>query len=275
MPSREYESFLTALKSDKAELCIKIVSESPQILAQKDAEGRNILRHAVLEDKPDITAHLANTPELIKERDNQGLTPLHLAVINLAAPEIISQFHEKNKNLIFSEDKKGWTPLHYAVSGNNKSAIAEIKKLCPDTFETLMDMPDRKRLTPRHIEESKRGALSIELDAMAAKYISAIAPEESAKAPSTPPRSRASSSDSLASTVRSDSPESVRSSESSPRGRAGSDDGDVSVMGSPIVNLRKVFESTSPPTGKPPRAMTSIAAKKVTEPSRDGSGPSR
>lgn len=188
MPSEQYESFLSSLKRNDVESCERIISESPQILAEKDDSGRNILHHAVLEDKPDITLYLTkNHKEIINEADHEGKTPLYIAAEqgkeghvrtlliakadpNVETPniytfkratpillQVIPNGHSKISRMLVDAgadvrvaNREGENPLHLSVIFNDPKLSADIL----EKNSSIINEKDKEGNTALHLASS-------------------------------------------------------------------------------------------------------------------------
>ncbi|XP_078491474.1 poly [ADP-ribose] polymerase tankyrase isoform X1 [Ciona intestinalis] len=143
---------------------IKLVSPDPR-------NGRTALMYAVeKEEEIDLVTALLEKQASLNEKDDQGRTPLHLAV-NASGPssalfDIPDLLIEKGASLTVV-DKFGRVPLHYAYVKIGKETATSDQGCDPIELTTLLtsgmsgsevDMADSNGRTPLH-EAARRGAM--------------------------------------------------------------------------------------------------------------------
>ena len=91
---------------------------------------------------------LDSNPSLLKEVDNEGKSPLHLACQrgHHMVVQRILQSHQYSKDVLEAGDKKGNTPLHLACMGGKKSIVEELNMKGANPKTTNVD-----RRTPLHL----------------------------------------------------------------------------------------------------------------------------
>ena len=85
---------------------------------------------------------------MIKEVDNEGKSPLHLACQHghLTVVQLILESQQYSKDVLEAGDKKGNTPLHLACMGGKKSIVKELIMKGVNANTTNVD-----RRTPLHL----------------------------------------------------------------------------------------------------------------------------
>ena len=102
----------------------QLIEKHPDILHEKDEQGRTPLRHAcqaALESGPygigslhDAIKHMAEHGAAFNEPDNEGVTPLHaIAGAGMSGSNLFRCALEEHGGDIHLKDAIGQTPLHY------------------------------------------------------------------------------------------------------------------------------------------------------------------
>ncbi|XP_008244354.1 PREDICTED: protein ACCELERATED CELL DEATH 6-like [Prunus mume] len=122
----------------------QILQSSPSS-AHGGSDGQTALHAAVVEKHFDIMeALLRFKPQLIKEADHQGKTPLYYAA-SLGDHRTVQRLLELDISIAYVLDKQGCSPIHVAASKGHTSVIREIVRHCPDSGE-LFDPYGRNAL---------------------------------------------------------------------------------------------------------------------------------
>ena len=79
---------------------------------------------------------LSRHPELIKEKDSKGMTPLSYAA-SIGYLEGVRYLLEKCADYTYESDQNGFFPIHIASSRGHIEVIKEIILRCPDSIELL------------------------------------------------------------------------------------------------------------------------------------------
>ncbi|KAF8023817.1 hypothetical protein BT93_F1103 [Corymbia citriodora subsp. variegata] len=92
---------------------------------------------------PSIDYGIVNTllrakPELIKEADHHGRTPLYYAAFS-GCHKLVQQLQELDISSAYVVDRDGFSSLHAAASNGHAKVIKEIIRQCPDAAE-LVDL---------------------------------------------------------------------------------------------------------------------------------------
>ena len=85
-------------------------------------------------------------PSAIKEGDDSGWTPLHIAA-HLGNWEFVKLLLEKDNSPAYVRNKEGLSALHIAAKEGNYRVISELMKACPDMYELL----DNRGKTALHV----------------------------------------------------------------------------------------------------------------------------
>ncbi|CAB4308104.1 unnamed protein product [Prunus armeniaca] len=113
--------------------------------AHGGSDGQTALHAAVVEKHFDIMeALLRFKPQLIKEADHQGKTPLYYAA-SLGDHRTVQRLLELDISIAYVLDKQGCSPIHVAASKGHTSVIREMVRHCPDSGE-LVDPYGRNAL---------------------------------------------------------------------------------------------------------------------------------
>lgn len=115
------------------ETIVKTIQANPTVLESKNGKDRNLL-HCVLCNhggdyfsrghsphlKPLVQLILELRPDMLRERDEFGCTPLHLAVYTFDPDaEVVQLLVQKGGNgMLMEADRDGDTPLHSALEAN-------------------------------------------------------------------------------------------------------------------------------------------------------------
>ena len=79
---------------------------------------------------------LSRHPELIKEKDSKGMTPLSYAA-SIGYLEGVRYVLNKSTYCIYESDQNGYFPIHTASSKGHIKVIQEFLQRCPDSVELL------------------------------------------------------------------------------------------------------------------------------------------
>ncbi|XP_054776023.1 uncharacterized protein LOC129284537 [Prosopis cineraria] len=92
-------------------------------------------------------------PSAIKEADENGWVPLHLAALETwRADDVAEVLLKQDRNTAYMRDNEGRTALHFAAYCGNDSVIKKILEYCPDCFE-LVDHKGRNALHYAGLDE--------------------------------------------------------------------------------------------------------------------------
>ena len=83
-------------------------------------------------------------PSAIKEGDDSGWTPLHIAA-HLGNEKFVKLLLEKDNSPAYVRNKEGLSALHIAAKEDNYPVMSELMKACPDMYE-LLDNKGRNAL---------------------------------------------------------------------------------------------------------------------------------
>ena len=85
-------------------------------------------------------------PSAIKEGDDSGWTPLHIAA-HLGNEKFVKLLLESGNSPAYVRNKKGLSALHIAANtkNDNRAVMKELMKVCPDMYE-LLDNKGRNAL---------------------------------------------------------------------------------------------------------------------------------
>lgn len=123
------------------------IDENPSIVNEPDDEGRTPLHIAVYHINPEIMILLCKQKGInINQQDNQGYTPLHEAA-GCGRDEVISLLCQQpgiDKN---KKDNEGRTPLQEAVHWGHQTAV---QILCQQEGVHVNQADDEFRMTPLH-----------------------------------------------------------------------------------------------------------------------------
>ncbi|XP_054824812.1 ankyrin repeat-containing protein At5g02620-like [Prosopis cineraria] len=101
--------------------------------------GRTALHAAIIHHekitKGTLEKLILKIPSMVNEADDDGWSPLHLAVI-FESPELIEMLL-KHGGTAYMRDKKGRTALHLAAYYGNGSLVRKIIESCPDCSELV------------------------------------------------------------------------------------------------------------------------------------------
>ncbi|KAF5948789.1 hypothetical protein HYC85_014746 [Camellia sinensis] len=75
-------------------------------------------------------------PELIKEADHHGRTPLYYAA-SMGDRRTVQRLLQLHTDIVYMSDQDGLSPLHVAASRGHTNIIKEIIQCCPDSGELL------------------------------------------------------------------------------------------------------------------------------------------
>ncbi|XP_010525289.1 PREDICTED: protein ACCELERATED CELL DEATH 6-like [Tarenaya hassleriana] len=116
------------------------------ILETSSASGMNALHAAARSNiDPGFTRKLVERrPEMIKEADAIGWTPLHYSAW-LGKIEITRIFLQHDTMAAYAPDKEGQCPLHLAASAGHVDIFKELVHHCPYVWE-ILDSKDRTAL---------------------------------------------------------------------------------------------------------------------------------
>ena len=120
----------------RMERLIKQLIESGADIHSKNRSGLSPFLTA-LSQGPGIV-ELAAGGGRIRERDNEGNTPLHIAVRERSGPEIISMLISRGAE-VNSRNNQLLTPLHYALEHPSRKAAALLTEAGADLFITNSD----------------------------------------------------------------------------------------------------------------------------------------
>nr|XP_048333627.1 ankyrin repeat-containing protein At5g02620-like [Ziziphus jujuba var. spinosa] len=101
--------------------------------------GRNALHIAtILKDEEMIKRIVDKMGGLIKEKDQEGWTPLHHAA-HMGYLPAVRLFLEWpiNRDAGYMQDNEGNTALHLAAASNHTNIMKEILEWCPDCYELV------------------------------------------------------------------------------------------------------------------------------------------
>ncbi|KAL7186463.1 hypothetical protein ACSBR2_028249 [Camellia fascicularis] len=114
-------------------------------------------------------------PELIKEADHHGRTPLYYAA-SMGDHRTVQRLLQLHTNIVYMSDQDGLSPLHVAAYRGHTNIIQEIIQCCPDIFwrtarfkrpkhsslckttelEGLINQADNDGNTPLHLATRER-----------------------------------------------------------------------------------------------------------------------
>ncbi|KAG2247075.1 hypothetical protein Bca52824_086703 [Brassica carinata] len=129
------------------EIADHILAISPSV-SGTGPKGMNALHAAVDSDIVNtgfLTKLMETRPEMIKEVDSLGWTPLHYSVW-LGKVEITRLLLQQDSSAAYISDKEGQCPLHLAASTGQIEAYRELVGSCPYVWELV----DGKRRTCLH-----------------------------------------------------------------------------------------------------------------------------
>ncbi|GFZ06599.1 ankyrin repeat family protein [Actinidia rufa] len=107
--------------------------------------GLTALHAAVAQRHLDIMeVLLVAKPELIRETDHHGRTPLYYAASS-GDHRTVRRLLEYDFSMAYMSDRDGQSPLHVAAHNGHTNVIEEIIQLCPDSGE-LLDLKGRNAL---------------------------------------------------------------------------------------------------------------------------------
>ncbi|KAJ4899519.1 Ankyrin repeat family protein [Raphanus sativus] len=140
-----------------------ILATSPSVTGT-GPKGMNALHAAVDSDIVStvfLTKLMEARPEMIKEVDSNGWTPLHYSVW-LGKVEITRLLLQQDSSAAYISDKEGQCPLHLAASTGQIDAYRELVGFCPYVWELV----DGKGRTSLHsaIISRKRGIVDCILE---------------------------------------------------------------------------------------------------------------
>ncbi|KAG2318232.1 hypothetical protein Bca52824_021354 [Brassica carinata] len=140
-----------------------ILATSPSVIGT-GTKGMNALHAAVDSDIVStvfLTKLMETRPEMIKEVDTNGWTPLHYSVW-LGKLEITRILLHQDSSAAYISDKEGQCPLHLAASTGQTEAYRELVGSCPYIWELV----DNKERTSLHsaIISRKRGIIDCILE---------------------------------------------------------------------------------------------------------------
>ena len=110
---------------------LSIVKDKTTFYSRTDSKGRIALHSACLCSNPEVLktllelAKVCGIPSNINTKDNDGQTPLHVAVTNQRAKVVEYLLnHAQNEGIIVhSRDQLGKTPFHYARVTKNQELV--------------------------------------------------------------------------------------------------------------------------------------------------------
>jgi len=152
-----------ALENNSALLLGKIFTQNPDLLINKDEMGWNILHKAVIGKKLNIINYLVKNTDIdVNEPDDEGLTPLLLAVKHESskAVALLLQHPKIDVNCV---DKDGLTPLHMAIKYDLKEVAAIIAHLLGDAKIRVNIVDKILGETPLQMAVSRKQELVVEL----------------------------------------------------------------------------------------------------------------
>jgi ankyrin repeat protein len=120
-----------AAKAGNLEKIKTRLAQAPKAVNEKDQEGRTPLHVAVIEGKKEAAELLIAAGADVNARDNAGLTPLHLAVSSAAptGPTDIVELLLARGADVKAKDNTGGTPLHTATLAAVTSGRTDILEL--------------------------------------------------------------------------------------------------------------------------------------------------
>lgn len=125
----------------------QLIEKHPDILHEKDDQGRTPLRHAcqaALESGShgigrlrDAIKHMAERGASFNEPDNEGVTPLHaIAGAGMSGTSLFYHAMQEHGGDITVKDSNGQTPLHYICKYSENADWHDILK---DAIRTAID----------------------------------------------------------------------------------------------------------------------------------------
>ncbi|XP_054824815.1 ankyrin repeat-containing protein NPR4-like [Prosopis cineraria] len=119
-------------------------SNSPN---HKGPNGRTALHAAIIHlEKLGRKKLLQKILSVVKEADENGWVPLHLATLDERDDNVLTKvLLEQDRNTAYMRDNKGRTALHFAAYCGNGTVMRKIIKYCPDCSE-LVDHKGRNAL---------------------------------------------------------------------------------------------------------------------------------
>jgi ankyrin repeat protein len=145
------------IQDGKGALAVQLAADADhaeivRLLAAKKSEVPDVMVAAVAGDSARLTELLKQNADAVKQRNQEGMTPLHVAARegHLDAVKVLLATGADMKAVDDPKGKyrypNGWTPLHYAVLSGN-TAIA---KLLIDKGADVNAVDQRGKHTPLH-----------------------------------------------------------------------------------------------------------------------------
>ncbi|CAL5402836.1 unnamed protein product [Camellia sinensis] len=101
------------------------------------SDGQTALHATIVEGHSDVMEALVRAkPELIKEADHHGRTPLYYAA-SMGDRRTVQRLLQLHTDIVYMSDQDGLSPLHVAASRGHTNIIKEIIQCCPDSGELL------------------------------------------------------------------------------------------------------------------------------------------
>ena len=114
-------------------------------IADTDSGGRTILHYACQEGKLTLVKHLAeNYQALLTIRDNDSMTPLHIA--GWSGSVELTKYLITCHSIALDTDNNGWTILHYACQ---EGKLTLVKHLV-ENYPALLALRNKYGMTPLH-----------------------------------------------------------------------------------------------------------------------------
>ncbi|KAL7216953.1 hypothetical protein ACSBR1_028810 [Camellia fascicularis] len=106
-------------------------------LAYGGSDGQTALHATIVKGHFDVMEALVRAkPELIKEADHHGRTPLYYAA-SMGDCRTVQRLLQLYTDIVYMSDQDGVSPLHVAAYRGHTNIIKEIIKCCPDSGELL------------------------------------------------------------------------------------------------------------------------------------------
>lgn len=123
---KEYQAIHAAAEGGDIGALKTLLDRDPSLVKRRDWDGLTVLHLAIVHKHTEAAAYLLTRGACVKAKSKDGVTPLHFAA-QVGSLDLVKLLLERKAN-INAVDSEGWTPLDRATKWNHTDVAEYLRQ---------------------------------------------------------------------------------------------------------------------------------------------------